>query len=187
MDEFNYLSVLLSIILGLAVTQVLTGFRGLLLARGRIRLYWPTLVWAFLLLLIFVQSWWAMFGLRRHENWTFAQFAMVLLQAILLYLLAGLVLPDFSEDEEVDLRAHYEAHHAWFYGFTFALGLASLTKDFVLEGAWPERGNLIFHLTFMALSLLGVFATRARIHKALTLLALAGITLYIALLFARLN
>ena len=35
MDEFSYLSVLLSVILGLAVTQILKGFRGLLLSRAR--------------------------------------------------------------------------------------------------------------------------------------------------------
>jgi len=34
MDEFSYLSVLLSVILGLAVTQILKGFRGLLLSRA---------------------------------------------------------------------------------------------------------------------------------------------------------
>ena len=46
MDEFSYLSVLLSVILGLAVTQILKGFRGLLLSRARIRLYWPVIAWA---------------------------------------------------------------------------------------------------------------------------------------------
>jgi hypothetical protein len=36
MDEFSYLSVLISVILGLAVTQIL---KGILLARARIRIY----------------------------------------------------------------------------------------------------------------------------------------------------
>jgi len=43
MDEFSYLSVLLSIILGLAVTQILQVFRGLLLSRARVLIYWPVL------------------------------------------------------------------------------------------------------------------------------------------------
>jgi hypothetical protein len=37
MDEFGFLAVLLSIILGLAVTQILTGFRGLLLTRATVK------------------------------------------------------------------------------------------------------------------------------------------------------
>jgi hypothetical protein len=40
MDEFSYLSVLISVILGLAVTQILKGFREILLSRARIRIYW---------------------------------------------------------------------------------------------------------------------------------------------------
>ena len=36
MDEFSYLSVLISVILGLAVTQILKGFREILLSRARI-------------------------------------------------------------------------------------------------------------------------------------------------------
>ena len=38
MDEFSYLSVLLSIILGLAVAQILTGFRGLLQSRATVHM-----------------------------------------------------------------------------------------------------------------------------------------------------
>ena len=78
MDEFSYLSVLLSIILGLAVTQILTGFRGLLQSRARVRIYWPAIAWSFLLLVICAQSWWAMFGLRSHHAWTFGGFAVAL-------------------------------------------------------------------------------------------------------------
>jgi hypothetical protein len=52
MDEFSYLSVLISVILGLAVTQILKGFRGILLSRARIRIYWPVIAWAALLLLV---------------------------------------------------------------------------------------------------------------------------------------
>lgn len=45
MDEFSYLSVLTSIIVGLAITQILKGYRGIVLSRARVRIYWPTLVW----------------------------------------------------------------------------------------------------------------------------------------------
>jgi hypothetical protein len=95
MDEFSYLSVLLSVILGLAVTQILKGFRAILLSRARIRIYWPVIAWAALLLLICTQHWWSMFGLRNRHDWTFQQFAMVLLNAVLIYMVAGLVFPDF--------------------------------------------------------------------------------------------
>src|ERR1043166_1453324 len=104
MDEFSYLSVLLSVILGLAVTQILKGFRGIRLSRARVRIYWPVIAWAALLLLICTQHWWSMFGLRNRHDWTFQQFGMVLLNAILIYMVAGLVFPDFFGEEVVDLE-----------------------------------------------------------------------------------
>lgn len=78
MDAFSYLSVLLSIILGLAITQVLQGVRGVLLQRARIRLYAPSLIWCVIILAMATQSWWASFGLSDHTEWTFAQFTVVL-------------------------------------------------------------------------------------------------------------
>lgn len=51
LDSFDYLSVLLSIGIGLAITQVLQGLRVLMLSRETARLYAPSLIWAALILL----------------------------------------------------------------------------------------------------------------------------------------
>src|SRR5713101_4321184 len=95
MDEFSFLSVLISVILGLAVTEILQGFRGLLLSRTRIQIYWPVIGWAFLVLLVSFEYWWSMFRMRTHHDWTFQQFAIMGLQTTLIYMVAGLVFPDF--------------------------------------------------------------------------------------------
>ena len=187
MDEFSYLSVLLSIILGLAITQILKGFRGMLQSRKRVRLYWPALVWAGLLLVICVQTWWAMFGLRSHHDWTFGAFAIVLFQTIVLYMLAGLVLPDFFGEDAIDLRANYYAHHAWFFGLAAILGLVSIGKDLILNGSLPNPSNLSFHLAFMVAAAIGAITRREWYHKVNILLAAVLFGIYIALLFARLQ
>ena len=187
MDEFSYLSVLLSIILGLAITQILKGFRGLLQSRERIRLYGPALAWAGLLLVICVQTWWAMFGLRFHHDWTFGAFAIVLLQTIALYMLAGLVLPDFFGEDAIDLRANYYAHHAWFFSLAVVLGLVSIGKDLVLHGSLPDPTNLSFHLAFIVAAAIAAITGREWYHKVNALLATVLFDIYIALLFARLQ
>ena len=43
MDEFGYLAVILSIILGLSVTQLLQGLSNVINARDRVRIYWPAI------------------------------------------------------------------------------------------------------------------------------------------------
>jgi hypothetical protein len=185
MDEFSYLSVLLSIILGLAITQILKGFRGIVLARSRIRMYWPVLAWAALLLLIDVQSWWAMFGLRNISNWTFPGFLVVLAQTIVLYMLAAIVLPDFV-GEEVDLSEHYHDHTRWFFGLLVLLMLVSLAKDLVLAGHLPDRTNLAFHLYSIATSLPAMFIRNKWYHKALAASGLLLFVAYVSLLFVAL-
>ena len=52
MDEFGYLSVIISVILGLSVTQLLQGISQVINARDRVRIYWPSIAWALLLLLV---------------------------------------------------------------------------------------------------------------------------------------
>ncbi len=101
MDEFGYLSVLLSIIIGLAVTEVLQGMRRRMLSHVPVRRYWPTQLWSVTLLLVCTQSWWAMFDLRNRHDWEFDQFAVLLAQTVLLYLIAGLVFPEFDGDKFV--------------------------------------------------------------------------------------
>ena len=88
MDSFSYLSVILSIVLGLAITQVLLGFRGLILTRAKAKLYGPTIIWALIALLIPIQAWWADFSMRRQANWTFLALLVVMLQAISIYMIA---------------------------------------------------------------------------------------------------
>jgi hypothetical protein len=187
MDEFSYLSVLLSIILGLAVTQILKGFRGLLLSRAKIQIYWPVVAWAVLLLMIYFQSWWAMFGLRNYHDWTFAGFAIVLLQTICLYMLAGLVFPDFFGEAIVDLRENYYAHRGWFFGIATLNTLVSLAKDLVLSGSLPNRINLGFHIGFILVAVTAAFTKREWYHKTLSLIGIGAFALYISILFARLQ
>jgi hypothetical protein len=187
MDEFSYLSVLLSVILGLAVTQILKGFRGLLLSRARVRLYWPVIGWAVLVLLVCFQNWWSMFGMRSRHGWTFLQFSTVLLQTIIIYMVAGLVFPDLFGEEVVDLKENFYAHRGWFFSLAVAMIVVSVCKNVVLDGTLPDPTNLTFHAIFGVTLLLGAFTRRELYHKTLVVFGIAGFVLYIVLLFARLQ
>ncbi|MBN8893589.1 MAG: hypothetical protein J0I71_01985 [Rhodanobacter sp.] len=187
MDAFSYLSVLLSIIVGLAITQVLQGLRGLMLARSSATMYWPSLAWAILLLVLDVQVWWAMYDLRLRQDWSFLGFSVLLAQTVPLYLLAGLVLPDITAGEPVDLRRHYYANHRWFYTLLVLLLVISLGKSRMLHGALPRTLDAGFQLIFIAGSLLGAWTSREWLHKALVVFSATLMGAYIAMLFAHLR
>ena len=186
MDAFGYLSVLLSIILGLAVAQVLQGYRAILLARGRLRLSGAVLIWSGLLLLFVAQAWWASFGLRERTHWDFLSFVVILLQMILLYMLTALVFPDVGSRGTVDLVEHFERHRRAFFGFLIAMLATSIAKDFVLDHRLPSPMNLGFHIFLVGIGLAGIFGRSARLQLGLALSAVAGFLLYVTFLFARL-
>ena len=187
MDAFSYLSVLLSLILGLAITQLLQGLGALMRARGRVRMYWPVVALSVTLLISFVQTWWAMFGLRHRQQWTFLAFSVVLLQTVFGYLQAALLSPEVPPEGEVDLRASYFAHARWFFAMVIAGTLTSLAKDLVLEGRLPVPVNVGFHLFWIGLSVAAAILQRDWFHRLLAVLALAGVSAYIVLLFTRLQ
>jgi hypothetical protein len=140
-----------------------------------------------LLLVIDVQSWWAMYGLRNHTSWNFLAFAVVLMQTVLLYMLAGLVLPDIDNDHPIDLRAHYYDHSRWFFVLTVALSVVSIAKDPVIWGSWPSPMNLASQLVFLATCAIGSFTHNENYHRFLALFTAFAFSAYTALLFAHLQ
>jgi hypothetical protein len=187
MDDFAHLSVLISIVLGLGITNLLMGLARIVQMRGRVKVFWPTLVWALTLLVIHVQTWWTMYGLTMVERWTFLAFAITLMQPILLFFLSALVLPDFDRDEALDLRANYFVNARWFFGILITVLVVSMARNYVLEGRLQKEADFLFHLCFIVGSAGGVIFRNETFHKAAALLAAGAIFAYVALLFSTLR
>jgi len=186
-DDFSHLSVLISIVLGLGITNLLTGLARVVQMRGRVKIFWPAIVWVFTLLLIHIQTWWSMFGLRGVETWTFFAFATQLMQPILLFFLSALVLPDFDRDEALDLRANYFAQTRWFFGMFCAVLFVSLLRNYSVSGHLQDEADLAFHLVFFVGCVGGAIFTSESYHKVVALLSAGVYVLYIALLFTTLR
>jgi hypothetical protein len=185
-NQFEYLAVLISIVLGLGITQLLSGFGRWLEQRSAYRAYAPSILWATILLVLHVQAWWSMFGMRHQDHWTFLQFSIVLLQPIILFLLATLVLPS-STAPQFDLKTNYFAQRSWFFGLLACLLVVSVLKDVVLSDALPEPINLGFHALFTILALAAILIERERYHRSMAYVSGVLVAGYIFLLFAELR
>jgi hypothetical protein len=185
-DAFSYLAVLLSIVLGLGLTQILTAVGRIIRQRGSIQFHWLPILWATILFVIYLQVWWAMYGFRLRSQWSFLSFAVVLAQTATLYLMAAVVLPE-QIDDGTDLTIYFDRHHRWFFGLFLATLLVSVVKDLVISGEIPSVVNLVFHLLFAAGCLIGMLVRRWRAQEILGISFAALILSYIALLFARLR
>lgn len=187
MTPFEYLSVLVSIIVGLALTQLLSGAARLIQLRGRVVLHPATLWWMASLFLINVQVWWVAFERRAGAPWNFFSFLLYLLIPITLFLLSYLVLPDLGDEDQPDLRANFDDNRTWFFGLLAALPVVSLVEQAVRDGSVRPDLDAGFRLVFLVLALVAMRVRSARFHAwnaAGVLLLFAG---YVLALFLRLR
>lgn len=94
MSSFEFLSVLISVVVGLGITHLLTGFGRLLHLEKGFRTSGAHLVWTLYVFLYLVVYWWTIvFGWQDWENWNILLFLFVLLYGVLLFLLCVVLYP----------------------------------------------------------------------------------------------
>ena len=187
MGQFEYLSVLVSIIIGLALTQLLSGSARLIQLRHRVRMHATTLCWMAVLLLVDTQIWWASFERRGSQDWNFFLFLLYLLLPILAFLLSYLVLPELGDEDEIDLAANFAGNRGWFFGLLALLPGVSLVEEALRSGSVPMDADAVFRIGFALMALVASRVANARFQFWNALLALAIISGYVALLFLRLH
>jgi len=181
-NAFAYLSVLLSIVLGLAITEILQAWALLLRGRARVEFYLPPIVWSLIFVLITVQFWWVSFGLATRANWNFASFCTVFAQTVTIYMASALVLPRELHASSINLRAQYYRE----VPPLFTLGLVFTALGFLKEGLLGEQivplqlGTRVLFIILLAL-LLAV--RKPRLHEVVAPIILAVMIGYFAVLF----
>ena len=180
-EAFLYLAVLTSIIFGLAVQQVLLGYRDLILTRTKTRLFAPVLVWSALILLIVAQNWWESFGLAGRSDWNFVAFGMILLQALIIYMLAAVIFPRTEGSEPIDLKEHYFRERRAIYGIAIAYVVSSPLRALIVDGTILPAMDLLFHVIFLTVFVALALVKRPIVHHLLVSAILLGFIGYIAL------
>lgn len=186
MSPFDYLSVLVSIVLGLAIATILTRLAAVVTARERVDFYWPPIAWAIWLFFISAQHWWAEWEVRRTTAWTFADFWLLLLVPVVLFLLASLVLPEREEDGKLDLSEWYFRNRPWFFGLMFFVPILSIAEEVFRSGHMASNVNLAFLLLFDAVVAVAYVLKSRRAQEWITAQAMVMTLVYVAALYSRL-
>lgn len=181
-EAFLYLAVLTSIIFGLAIQQVLLGYRDLILTRTKTRLFAPVLTWSVLILLIVAQNWWESFGLAGRSDWNFVAFGMILLQALIIYMLAAVIFPRTEGGDPIDLKDHYFRERRAIYGIAIAYVVSSPLRALIVDGTLLPPFDLAYHGLFLAIFVTLANVGRALVHQLLVPALLVSFVGYIALM-----
>jgi len=122
MSAFEYTSVLASIIIGLALVDILVSLNRLIRAGPQIRWHWAAPATALLVSLTLVQSWWGNYS-PEDAAMTIGQFLPLLVELVILFLLAAAAFPDEIPAGGLDLKLYYHANGPYFWSlFSAALG-----------------------------------------------------------------
>src|SRR5436305_14647648 len=97
MHMFEYVIVLTSIVIGLALTHLMQGVAGVIQHPQRPRVWGGHLVWVAYLFVSIVFWWWWGFCLQLVEQWTFSIYAFVIFYAFYLYLFCPMLVPKNPE------------------------------------------------------------------------------------------
>ena len=135
MDITAHSIALISIIVGLGLTEMFGNLHRLIRNRARVSWDFLPLAWAATLFVVVLNYWWAVYlGLDgSHQARTAAEFGLILAPPLLLFLATASVLPNFEPGGDWDMRAHYQAQRRVFI-LTFAIYQISTFTTVLLVG-----------------------------------------------------
>jgi hypothetical protein len=122
MSAFEYTSVMSSIIVGLALVDILISLNRLIRAGGGVRWHWAAPATALLIFLTIIQIWWSIY---RPDGgpMTIGQFLPLVVELVILFLLAAAALPDDVPPGGLDLKLYYQGNSPYLWSlFAAALG-----------------------------------------------------------------
>lgn len=120
MDTFSYITALISILIGITLTQLLTQFGVLMQYRKQIKIDILPTLWAIFMFLLLVLGWAKFMHFQAYKDWSFLQYLLTVLTPVCYYLMATVILPDDIKGEN-SMRQHFLNNRIWFFS------LATLT------------------------------------------------------------
>ena len=175
MALFEFLMVLASIIVGLAMAEILSGVAGLVKARGTVRTYWVHSFLQFGIFFALLQNWWENWDLRDLPAISFPTMMILLVPPVVLFLISALLYPD--DPEGSDLDAHYYRQAPIIWGLVIVgTAVGTFVKPMALDFVIIQPDNLSGFLVIPLAALLVVSKSR-RVHSTVPVVILISVIL----------
>ncbi|UXX80054.1 hypothetical protein N7E81_02905 [Reichenbachiella carrageenanivorans] len=150
MEPFEYVIVLISIILGLGIAQLLNGIADMLAQFKKTKFSVAHSIFVVVLFFVFFQDWWYTFQYSREiEQWS--QFIVLALVSfpIALFMLARFMFPTGSRSQETDMYAYFSENWRWLYAIFASTILISIVQNITISGyTFTEQIPLMLYFTW---------------------------------------
>ncbi len=173
MDQFEYIMVLVSIIVGLGIAHILLGIGGIIdrLSRknDRLELSLAHAAWlAFCFLWLVMFWWWEYRFSTRVSDWTMGLYLFLICYAVALFLFQALLVPR-TWDGVTSLKEYFLERRAWFYSLLAFVTMLDLFDSY-LKGGFEyilETGYfaMAFPVATIPVVIIGIRTANIRIHN----------------------
>ena len=160
MTMFEFISVMVSIILGLSITQLLTGVSRLARNSGQVDAYLPHTLWLVNFALLHFLMWWSLWDFR-DASWNYARFMVIVSEPLLMFLTTSFLIPGRFDNGKIHLREYFHGARKWFFLSFFLLQVC-----FILDGPVVFQSEPIWstyrlsQLVVASVTVLGYFSRR---------------------------
>jgi hypothetical protein len=160
MSMFEYLMVLVSIVMGLGITQVLRGLSKIARSRSA---YSALTLWALLLFYLHVQVWWALWDLNEVAAWNQFYFTLIVLIPCSLFGATELLLP-MGATPETNWRTHFFSVRRWFFALMIAFTVIATLETRILLGVPMSHPYRLMQFAILTLLAIGLVSGNQRIQ-----------------------
>ena len=174
MDLFEYILILTSVLYALAVAQVLAGVSRMAQSTALVRGYLPQKIWMFNLFLLIFLVWWATWEFR-DVDWTFPQYAYLLVAPTLLFFVCSLLTPRQFGRDTVDIEVHFRRVQRPFFGTYFFALVAVIIDGNILSDEPLWHVGRYGHVVLLGAAIWGYFAAGRKSHTTIAVITLAAL------------
>jgi hypothetical protein len=175
MTHFEYIAVMVSIIMGLGIVRLL-GSLEKVFSEHR---YWPHAVWVFSLFWVHISNWWAFWDMRT-VSFNMGLYSVWVGYASLLYL-TTVALTNRS-NSDTPWKEYFFSQRKWFFGVLILTLIAAILITRIFIGASLLHPYRIIQFSLLALAILGVASDRERLQQivsvAFFVLMAVGISIF---------
>lgn len=185
MGQFEYVMVLVSIVIGLAITHLLNALAA---AIHRLRGHGPPLrlepvylLWMVFVLTWLVSFWWWEFKFQESAAvWSFGLYLFVIAYAVALFLLAAVLVPSRMIGVEDSYEYFMDGRH-WFFLGVLSVTALDLVDSFLKGTEWGLRPSYLFQTVVLVVAAVaGILSTRRSVQLAC---AVAGVVIQLTYMF----
>lgn len=155
MSAFEYVTVLISIILGLGITQILTGIADVFHKREKVKLFWPHILWVLFVLVLHIQEWWVTYELKNYQPWRLPTFLFIMMYPVNLFVLARMLFPTRLKGKRIDLKVFYLKNYRKIFTLFIASAVLSVLYNlFILNLSFQTQIlQLLLALSFTIITI----------------------------------